>query len=62
VRLQREDPPHYSTVQPLEQRESIGKVLRLVAGAGVTSPAARSGAPTGAPRAKVVRRGEVEGD
>lgn len=32
---------HYSTVSPVEQRESIGRVLRLVTAAG--------GAPSGAP-------------
>ena len=43
---------HYSSVSPNEQRESIGRVLRLV------KPAAteQSGAPTGAPAAEVVRR------
>jgi integrase len=49
---------HYSTVQPVEQRESIGRVLRLVEGAGVTIPEAPSGAPSGAPTAEVVLRGE----
>jgi len=49
---------HYSTVQPVEQRESIGRVLRLVAKAGVSIPASPGGAPSGAPGAEVVRRGE----
>jgi integrase len=35
---------HYSTVHPVEQRESIGAVLRLVSGSGaVTNDAARGG-------------------
>jgi integrase len=50
---------HYSTVQPVEQRESIGRVLRLVTRAGVTAPGTPSGAPSGAPPAKVVlQKGE----
>jgi hypothetical protein len=39
---------HYSTMQPVEQRESIGRMLRLVKGGAVTSDAAESGAPSGA--------------
>jgi hypothetical protein len=34
---------HYSTVSPVEQRESIGRVLRLV------KTGSRGGAPSGAP-------------
>jgi len=34
---------HYSTVSPIEQRESIGRVLRLV---NATAGGAPSGAPT----------------
>jgi integrase len=34
---------HYSTVHPVEQRESIGAVLRLVKGGAMTSDAARGG-------------------
>ncbi len=53
---------HYSTVHPVEQRESIGRVLRLVAGAPVTADGAQSGAPGGAPTTQVVLRGgEVAG-
>jgi hypothetical protein len=47
---------HYSTVQPTEQRESIGRVLRLVAGGPVTDGNARGGAPT----SRVVLREEGE--
>jgi integrase len=39
---------HYSTVTPVEQRESIGRVLRLVRPEDPAAPAA-SGAPGGAP-------------
>jgi integrase len=53
---------HYSTVQPTEQRESIGRVLRLVTGGPVTDADARGGAPGGAPTARVVlREKEVRG-
>ena len=38
---------HYSTVHPVEQRESIGAVLRLVKGPTVTRDAARGGTPSG---------------
>jgi hypothetical protein len=49
---------HYSTVQPTEQRESIGRVLRLVTGGPVTDADTRGGAPT----ARVVlREKEVRG-
>lgn len=41
---------HYSTVRPVEQRESIGRVLQLVAPRGPTP----SGAPGGAPGSQVV--------
>jgi hypothetical protein len=34
---------HYSTVHPVEQRESIGAVLRLVKGGAVTDDAPRGG-------------------
>jgi integrase len=34
---------HYSTVHPVEQRESIGAVLRLVRGGAVTNDAVRGG-------------------
>ncbi len=39
---------HYSTVQPVEQRESIGRLLRLVRSESA------SGAPSGAPEPQVV--------
>jgi integrase len=53
---------HYSTVQPVEQRESIGRVLRLVKGQGVSSRNEESGAPSGAPTPRVVLQGqEVRG-
>ena len=51
---------HYSTVSPIEQRESIGRVLRLVVRAGVTTQEPTGGAPTGAPKPEVVRRREVD--
>jgi hypothetical protein len=38
---------HYSTVSPIEQRESIGRVLRLVR-TDVPLPAEQSGAASGA--------------
>jgi hypothetical protein len=41
---------HYSTVTPVEQRESIGRVLRLVKPAAERD-APRDGAPSGAPEA-----------
>jgi len=41
---------HYSTVHAVEQRESIGRMLRLVHGGGAPSPdAPHGGAPGGAP-------------
>lgn len=40
---------HYSTVSPVEQRESIGRVLDLVQGETTPSGTASSGAPGGAP-------------
>jgi integrase len=40
---------HYSTVSPIEQRESIGRVLALVQGETTPSGAPASGAPGGAP-------------
>jgi hypothetical protein len=49
---------HYLTVQPVEQRESIGRVLRLVKGGPVTEDAAKSGAPSGALTPRVVLPGE----
>jgi integrase len=49
---------HYSTVQPVEQRESIGRVLRLVKGGPVTGDMAESGAPSGVPTSRVVLPGE----
>ncbi len=51
---------HYSTVQPTEQRESIGRVLRLVTGGPVTDGNAGGGAPGGAPTSRVVLREEGE--
>jgi hypothetical protein len=40
---------HYSTVSPVEQRESIGRVLDLVKGEAKPDVAPASGAPGGAP-------------
>jgi integrase len=40
---------HYSTVTPVEQRESIGRVLHLVKSAPDDPDSARRGAPSGAP-------------
>jgi integrase len=40
---------HYSTVTPVEQRESIGRVLHLVKPAPDDHDSARRGAPSGAP-------------
>jgi len=40
---------HYSTVSPIEQRDSIGRVLDLVQREAIPSGAAASGAPGGAP-------------
>ena len=40
---------HYSTVQPVEQREGIGRMLRLVKSGPITDDASRGGAPGGAP-------------
>jgi hypothetical protein len=47
---------HYSTVQPVEQRESIGRVLRLVVKAGVTPQETTAGAP----KPEGVREREVD--
>jgi hypothetical protein len=47
---------HYSTVTPVEQRESIGRVLRLVTLGSTTTGGAPGGAPdaeSGAPRGEV---------
>jgi integrase len=47
---------HYSTVTPVEQRESIGRVLRLVTVGSTTTGGAPGGAPnpeSGAPREEV---------
>jgi len=53
---------HYSTVQPIEQRESIGRVLRLVKGGSVTDGLAVSGTPSGTPSpSAVLREGEGTG-
>jgi len=53
---------HYSTVQPIEQRESIGRVLRLVKGGAVTGALDAAGTPTGTPgAAAVLREGEGTG-
>jgi integrase len=40
---------HYSTVTPVEQRESIGRLLRLVHTTSANDDAPRGGAPSGAP-------------
>jgi integrase len=48
---------HYSTVSPVEQRESIGAVLRLVK-SDRTGSTTKSGAPSGAPTSKVVLQRE----
>jgi hypothetical protein len=45
---------HYSTVQPVEQRESICRVLRLVKGTSAIPDTNESGAPSGAPNSQVV--------
>ncbi len=47
---------HYSTVTPVEQRESIGRVLRLVQGGASNDDAVLRGAPGGAPPPQVVLR------
>jgi hypothetical protein len=47
---------HYSTVQPIVQRERIGRVLRLVTGGPVTDGNAGGGATDGAPTSRVVLR------
>jgi hypothetical protein len=53
---------HYSTVQPIEQRESIGRVLRLVKGGSVTDGLAVSGTPSGTPSPSAeLREGEGTG-
>jgi integrase len=49
---------HYSTVQPIEQRESIGRVLRLVKGGAVTDGLVVAGTPAGTPGAAAVLREE----
>ncbi len=43
---------HYSTVTPVEQRESIGRVLRLVT-LGSTTTGGAPNAESGAPREEV---------
>jgi hypothetical protein len=45
---------HCSTVQPIEQRESIGRVLRLVKGGAVTDGLEIAGTPAGTPGAAAV--------
>jgi hypothetical protein len=49
---------HYSTVHPVEQRESIGAVLRLVKGGAITNDAPRGGTHGGTQGARVVLRGK----
>jgi hypothetical protein len=40
---------HHSTAQPVEQREGIGRMLRLVKSGPITDDASRGGAPGSAP-------------
>ena len=44
---------HYSTVSPVEQRDSIGRVLQLVTTGSASGTPSQTGAPAGAPTVEV---------